>query len=53
MGATIQRTRYSKAKKQILQDDSVAGPDAEVAHISGINILTNGQVSASFSSSCV
>ncbi|KAF8530120.1 integral membrane protein DUF92-domain-containing protein [Hysterangium stoloniferum] len=44
MGATIQRTRYSKKQKKILQDDTVAGPEDEVAVISGLNILTNGQI---------
>lgn len=44
MGATIQRTRYSKKSKKILQDDSVAGPEDEITTISGLNILTNGQV---------
>jgi len=44
MGATIQRTRYSKSSKKILQDDTVAGPEAEVTVVSGLNLLTNGQV---------
>jgi len=46
MGATIQRTRYSKSSKKILQDDTVAGPEAEVTVVSGLNLLTNGQVCA-------
>lgn len=45
MGATIQRTRYSKSLRKILQDDTVAKPDDEVTVVSGFNILTNGQVS--------
>ncbi|KAF8582403.1 hypothetical protein K439DRAFT_1391736 [Ramaria rubella] len=44
MGATIQRTRYSKSSKKILQDDTVAGPGDEVIVVSGLNLLTNGQI---------
>jgi hypothetical protein len=48
MGATIQRTRYSKSLKKILQDDTVARPEDEVTVVSGFNILTNGQVSGAW-----
>lgn len=44
MGATIQKTRYSKRLNMILQDDSVARPEDEVTVVSGVGILTNGQV---------
>ena len=44
MGATIQRTRYSKRLKKILQDNTVTKPEDEVKVISGLNLLTNGQV---------
>ncbi|KIJ37584.1 hypothetical protein M422DRAFT_231645 [Sphaerobolus stellatus SS14] len=44
MGATIQRTRYSKKNKKILQDDSITTAEDEVTIISGLNILTNGQI---------
>ncbi|THH14500.1 hypothetical protein EW146_g5839 [Bondarzewia mesenterica] len=45
LGATLQRTQYSNAKKQILTDTSVV-PDssADVKVISGIDVLTNNQV---------
>ncbi|KIK09902.1 hypothetical protein K443DRAFT_671216 [Laccaria amethystina LaAM-08-1] len=42
MGATIQRTRYSTAKKMVLQDGSTFGGDIKI--ISGWNLLTNNQV---------
>ncbi|KXN85181.1 Transmembrane protein 19 [Leucoagaricus sp. SymC.cos] len=41
MGATLQQTRYSEAKKVILQDESKA--EGPVKVISGFNILTNNQ----------
>lgn len=44
MGATIQRTRYSKSSKKILQDETIARPEDEVTVVSGLNILSNGQV---------
>lgn len=47
MGATIQRTRYSSSTKRILTDESLApGPDADVKVISGVNLLSNNQVSS-------
>ena len=47
MGATIQRTRYSTSKKLILQDESpISETDSkEIKVISGLNLLTNNQVS--------
>lgn len=45
MGATVQKTRYSKKLNMVLQDDSVARPEDEVTIVSGVGILTNGQVS--------
>ena len=45
MGATIQRTRYSAEKKQILLDETKADENAkDVKVISGFNILSNNQV---------
>ncbi|EJD39097.1 hypothetical protein AURDEDRAFT_116284 [Auricularia subglabra TFB-10046 SS5] len=42
LGATVQRTRYDKENKLIMQDD---GADREgVAVISGLNLLTNNQI---------
>ncbi|GJJ14275.1 hypothetical protein Clacol_008539 [Clathrus columnatus] len=46
MGATIQKTRYSKKLSMILQDDTPARPEDEVTVVSGVGILTNGQVNA-------
>ena len=45
LGATVQQTRYSKTKKLVLQDDS---KDIDVNVISGMNLLTNNQVSHFF-----
>jgi len=42
LGATVQRTRYDKTKKLILQDDSAERSSTTV--ISGLNLLTNNQV---------
>ncbi|KAF8332329.1 integral membrane protein DUF92-domain-containing protein [Cantharellus anzutake] len=43
LGATLQKTRYHKDKKQILLDESLTrGP--EVTDISGLNVLNNNQV---------
>jgi len=43
LGATIQRTRYHKEKKQILLDESkTMGPDVVV--INGLHVLSNNQV---------
>ncbi|KAF8887035.1 integral membrane protein DUF92-domain-containing protein [Gymnopilus junonius] len=42
LGATVQQTRYSKAKKVVLQDESKL--QAEIEVISGWNVLTNNQV---------
>lgn len=43
LGATVQQTRYSKTKRVILQDESKTTEGVQV--VSGINVLTNNQVS--------
>ena len=46
LGATVQQTRYSNTKKLVLQDDS---KDVDAVNvISGMNLLTNNQVSYFF-----
>jgi hypothetical protein len=45
MGATLQRTRYSLSSKLVLQDDSKVPTGSDVKVISGMDILTNNQVS--------
>ncbi|EJD00546.1 uncharacterized protein FOMMEDRAFT_22321 [Fomitiporia mediterranea MF3/22] len=46
MGATIQRTRYSKKTKRILQDETPAPVSSsdEIQVVSGFDLLTNNQV---------
>ena len=45
LGATVQQTRFSAWEHRILTDESKPGPDVEIKIISGVNILTNNQVS--------
>ncbi|KZV88632.1 hypothetical protein EXIGLDRAFT_678735 [Exidia glandulosa HHB12029] len=44
LGATVQRTRYDKERKLILQDETpdVGKPEHEV--VAGLNLLTNNQI---------
>lgn len=41
LGATVQQTRYSKARKVVLHDDH---RDADAQVVSGVRLLTNNQV---------
>lgn len=48
LGATVQRTRYLNTTKRILTDEAgVPTPDADIKVISGLDLLTNNQVSES------
>jgi uncharacterized membrane protein len=43
LGATLQKTRYSRQSKRVLQDDTAKQQDE--LHLGGIGVLTNNQVS--------
>lgn len=45
LGATVQRSVYSKSSKMILKDGTLV-PGAEVSVISGLDILSNNQARA-------
>jgi hypothetical protein len=45
MGATIQKTRYLEDEKLILTDESGVKEGARVKVVSGLDVLTNNQVS--------
>lgn len=45
MGATIQKTRYLEDEKLILTDESGIREGSRVKVVSGVDILTNNQVS--------
>jgi hypothetical protein len=43
LGATMQRSVYSKSSKMVLKDGA-PGSGSEVSVISGVNLLSNNQV---------